>query len=239
VPQGSIEAYYRRHDDFRRYSMEDAKRVKELSRLYDLNKGYFGKRVLDLACGGGILGFIVERHGHDYVGVDLNRDMIGRARAYARRTGSRNRFLLADATRDRVQGTFETVAVLGNALCHFNTMDFGRLLKNVEPSADMGSHFIVDYRDVVDLLFRRKWKSKLVEKEKGKVTVSRTTGCDTERGDLVMTSQQEGGSSRVEFTHAVWAPFIIEPMMESSGWKLARRKRLPRWFGWLDVYEKL
>ena len=234
----NIEEYYRKHDDFRRYAMSNERRVKQLSRLYDSNRRYFGKRVLDIACGGGVLGFLVEKHDRSYVGVDVNRDMIGMARAHAEMAGSSNRFLLADATREVVGGSFDTVTLLGNALCHFDTKDFARLVGNVDPSVGRGAHFIIDYRDVVDLLYRRKWKSKLVERNKGMVTVSNTTNCDTKKGNLAGVSKWGDGTNRVEFTQAIWAPFIVELVMESRGWKLIKREEHSDWPGWLDIYRK-
>jgi 2-polyprenyl-3-methyl-5-hydroxy-6-metoxy-1,4-benzoquinol methylase len=63
----NIIAYYRKHDNFSRYLAANHARVRELSELYGSNKGYYGPRVLDLACGGGALGFIVERDGHSII----------------------------------------------------------------------------------------------------------------------------------------------------------------------------
>jgi len=48
-----ITAYYRKHDDFRRYTAASKERIADLSRLYRKTKRYFGRKVLDLACGGG------------------------------------------------------------------------------------------------------------------------------------------------------------------------------------------
>ncbi|QQG48898.1 MAG: class I SAM-dependent methyltransferase [archaeon] len=239
VARQDIEVYYRKHDDFGRYLMSNRRRVKELSELYRANRKYFGRKVLDLACGGGILGFIIEKDGHGYVGIDINGDMIESATAFAKKIRSRNRFILGDIISCGVEGSFDSVTLLGNAMCHFDTRDFVRLISRVDPVVGKGSHFITDYRDVAGLLFRRKWKPKLIEKDKGKSVVSRTRDYDSERGDLIVESEWEDGTNRVEFRHAIWAPFILEPIMASNGWELVNRRSLVKWSGWLDVYEKL
>lgn len=155
--QTNIVAYYRKHDSFSRYLAANQPRVRELSRLYASNKRYFGNRVLDLACGGGVLGFIVERDGHIYTGVDVNPDMISAARSYSRKVGSRNRFIIADITRIKIRGNFDTLCVLGNAMCHFSTAEFSGILDRTATSCRKGAHFIVDYRDMVRLMFDKQW----------------------------------------------------------------------------------
>lgn len=231
-----LEAYYRRSDDFRRYLMENEDRVRELRALYEANRAFFGHRVLDIGCGGGVLGFLLEPEGHAYVGVDANPDMVEAARAHALNVGSRNEFLLADAREVSLDGTFDTVTHLGNALCHFGTRDFLRVVKNLEGNVGPGTHFVVDYRDVVALLFRREWRKRMEEERGGKTIVSVTKGCDTKAGVIRKRAYERGGRNPVEFTHAIWSPFIMEPLMDALGWTLVQRSQEPSWEGWLDVY---
>jgi SAM-dependent methyltransferase len=217
----NVVAYYRKHDDFSRYLVTDKRRAKQHSRLYDSNKRYFGHRVLDIACGGGVLGFIIEGRGHSYTGTDVNPDMISSARNYAKRIGSRNRFIKADVTQTKIEQKFDTICILGNALCHFSTHDFSRILQNT--AAHRGAYFMVDYRDMVRLMFDKKWndKKRLVEKERGRIAT--TEGCDTRSGFVLVTSTDLHGSNEVGFAHAIWSPFIIEPIMNDHGWSLVKR----------------
>jgi SAM-dependent methyltransferase len=238
-----IIAYYRKHD--RKYLTTDKARIMEFSRLYALDKRYFGQKVLDIACGGGVLGFVLEQAGHNYTGVDVNPDMISLARAHARKLGSGNRFILADATRMRLEGTFDTVCLLGNAMCHFCTHDFARILQNTAPHVERGAHFIVDYRDLVDLMFKKQWNSnsRLVQKDQGRM--SATTGCDTKTGFVLVNTTDLHGKDQVKFAHAIWSPFIVEPIMNDHGWTLVKRRLSKRWstrhgwIGWLDIYRRV
>jgi len=236
--QTNIVAYYRKHDSFSRYLAANQPRVRELSRLYASNKRYFGNKVLDLACGGGVLGFIVERDGHTYTGVDVNPDMISAARSYSRKVGSRNRFITADITRIKIRGNFDTLCVLGNAMCHFSTAEFSGILDRTATSCRKGAHFIVDYRDMVRLMFDKEWNTgkSLLERDKGRI--STTNGCDAETGFVHVTTADLHGENRVGFDHAIWSPFIITPIMSQHRWALVKRRSSKRWTGWLDVYRK-
>ena len=234
-----IVAYYRKHDSLSKYLATNKARIRELSRLYALSKRYFGHKVLDIACGGGVLGFVLEQAGHNYTGVDANPDMISAARAYAEKLGSGNRFIIGDATRMKLEGTFDTVCVLGNAMCHFSTHDFPRILQKTAPHVERGAHFIIDYRDLVDLMFSKRWNSKtrLVQKEQGRI--STTSGCDTRTGFVLVNTSDLHGKDRVKFAHSIWSPFIIEPIMNNHGWTLVKRRLSKRWSGWLDIYRRV
>ena len=82
--------------------------------------------------------------------------MLSSARAYAREVGSRNRFIKGDVTKMKIEGNFDTICLLGNALCHFSTHDFSRILQNTDSHSERGAYFIVDYRDIVRLMFDKK-----------------------------------------------------------------------------------
>ena len=67
---------YRTGDDYRRYTWEDTNRRQTLTSFYRTFRRYFGRRVLDLGCGEGVLGRILEPTGRSYLGVDANPDWV-------------------------------------------------------------------------------------------------------------------------------------------------------------------
>jgi SAM-dependent methyltransferase len=231
--------YYRMHDDFRRYLVTDAHRVKELQALFSANKKYFGKRVLDLACGGGVLGFLLEPHGYGYVGVDINPDAIRSAKAHATKIKSRNRFVVGDVRTTSIEGSFDTVALLGNALIHLNAEELRDVLGNVRGNAAEDAYFLIHYRDVVSSLFHGgwKWKGRYVETRSGKEIVSVTKEIDTQAGEMTIESSS-AGRRKLEFTAAIWSPFILQGIMESNAWRLERRRSIHDSGIWLDVYRR-
>ncbi len=237
-PAVDVRSYYRRHDHFKRYSMDNEKRLKELSHLYSSNKRFFGRKVLDLACGAGILGFLTERDGRDYVGIDKNPDMIKEAKKAGNRKSKRTRFLLGDVRAVRIPGKFDTLTLLGNAVIHFDTLELLTILRNVSGNVHEGAHFIVEYRDVVSMLYSGEWNPRKAQEQHdtvfGKVIGSRSIGVDPLSGNIKIQSLVDGRENLV-FTHAIWSPFIIQPIMEAENYELVKRRENPRNV-WLDVY---
>ncbi len=230
----NIQEFYRKHESFDRYMMDNVKRVSEINRLYLSNKKYFGKRVLDLTCGGGILGFLLEPKRHIYTGLDINSDMIAGAKKYADKVKSKNKFIKLDILKKKINGDFDTVVCIGNSLGHFTTHEFLNILGNIPKSR----YFILDYRDVVTIFFNKEWRDKMIEKDRGKRIVSLTKKFDEIKGTIEKISYEEGKKDKTYFTHTVWSPFIIEPIMKSNGWDLIKRKRIKTWQGWLEVYKR-
>lgn len=230
-----IVSYYRTADRVERYLPGAVRRRRSLASIYRTERRYFGHRVLDLACGGGILGFLLEQEGHDYVGVDLNPDMIRAARSTARRLGSHCRFLRGDAASVTVPGPFDTVTLLGNALGHLRAEEYARLLSRLRICVRRGAHLIVDYRDTVAMFYRHLWQSPFVETHKGGTTTHRTRRVDFGTGEIHLRASRPG-SWTVKFTQKIWSPFIVAAITADHGWELVERRRVPSWRGWRDVY---
>jgi len=234
----NIKQYYRKSENFNRYLITDKERTKNMLQIYNSNKKFFGKNILDIARGSGILGFIIEKKEHNYLGVDINLDMISNAKKYAKETKSKNKFLLGNILKSKIPGKFDTITFIGNGLAHFTTHDFLEILDNLGKNAKKDSNFIIDYRDVVNLLFHKQWKDKMIKKNKGKTTISLTTGVNFEKGEIYKEDFEKNGKSGIKFSHSIWSPFIIEPLIKVFGWRLIKRKKILRWQGWLDVYKK-
>jgi len=234
-----VVSYYRKHDDFKRYSINNKKRVNELSKIYSENRRFFGKRVLDLACGGGVLASILRKHGHEYLGIDKNPDMIRKAEELIGSNQSEIKFLRADARIVELESYFDTVTLLGNAVIHFDTSELSLILKNVSRILKAGeSYFIVDYRDIVSMLYTGDWNPRetfnRTDMMTGKVIGSKCIGIDPISGNIKIQSLVDGRKNLI-FTHAMWSPFIIQPIMEARGFELVKRQKKSE--GWLDVYK--
>ncbi|MFH1229520.1 MAG: class I SAM-dependent methyltransferase [Candidatus Aenigmatarchaeota archaeon] len=232
----NIKQYYRVSDPFSRYSISNKDRVDKIKKLYNSNKKYFGKRVLDICCGGGVLGFIIEPKGHKYTGMDIDPDMINSAKRHVRKINSDNKIILGDATKKKLSGKFDTLTNIGNSLIHINLGSFLKIMKNFEKNIHRGTYFVIEYRDVVRLFYDRQWKNRMVEKSKGKVIISLTKGANMEVGEAYKEASERSGKNKVEFIHAIWSPFILENIMKLFGWKLVKRKSSNVLY--TDVYRK-
>lgn len=233
-----VQEYYRKHEDFHRYLIENEKRVEEIGELCEQIDAHIGERVLDIACGGGILGFLLEPEGHDYTGIDINPDAIEGAEKYAEETGSDNRFILGDAMEADLEGEYDTLFFIGNSPAHLTASEYIDMLDNLDGNVREGTTFITDYRDVVELLFEGEWMDELTQEVWGREVEIETTGCDTEEGKIYQEAEKEGEDERIESYETIWSPFIMEALMKARDWELVERGKAEEWQGWLDVYEK-
>lgn len=221
------EEYYQHVDYLEKYCLggkESKGRSGWFQVLYKHYREFFGSRILDLACGGGILGAVIGED-HEYVGVDINKDMIRKARETVGKAPSR-RFIRGDITKqetfEKIQGTFDTFTFLGNSFCHFTTGHFLKVLKNIDSLVQEGAYFIFEFRDVVKMLYEDKWKEKLTVERPSETVPVETTSCDTEQGAI---HQRTKGEREIKFIHGIWSPFILETLMNCLKWAIIKRKR--------------
>lgn len=124
---------------------------------------------------------------HCYVGIDANEEMIKKARETISNTNAK--FLVGNITKKKslkkLEPTFDTLTFLGNSFCHFSTNQFLNLIKGVETVVHKGTYFLLEYRDVVKMLYNNEWKEKLTIKRGKKEVRIRTTNCDTAKGSLL------------------------------------------------------
>lgn len=234
---------YRTGDDYRRYTWENPDRQSALSSFVKVYSRYIGRSVLDLGCGGGVLGAVLAPTGRSYVGVDANPDMLRAARRLAKQEGSGLRFVKADITRSEIPGRFDTVTLIGNALAHFNVGDMDRLLRARRGNVHAGSTFLVDYRDLIAMFWQGTWpRVKDQTHLKAKIQ-SRARLVDLEKGSLDLRARPSTRKWVLDWSHAIWSPFILEMLMRHHGWLLARRspprpklgaRKIPEYH--IDVY---
>jgi SAM-dependent methyltransferase len=173
--------------------------------------------VLDLGCGGGVLGSLLAPTGRDYLGVDANPDMLREAR----KTGLR--FVQADVTRDKIPGRFDTITLLGNAIAHFPFDELDRLLKARRSNVRPGATFIVDYRDLIAMFWQDTWsRVKVTTHVRGTIT-HRARLVDLDRGTLDLRARPSTRNWVLDWSHAIWSPFILQALMRHHGWLLVRR----------------
>jgi SAM-dependent methyltransferase len=214
---------YRTADDYRRYTLDSPDRRRAMESFYATYRRHIGRRVLDLCCGGGVLGLTLEEHGRECVGVDANPDMIRAARHAAKTAGSTQRLVLGDVTRARIAGSFDTVTLLGNSLAHFTVAGFDEVLRRRRANVHVGSTFLVDYRDLIGMFWDGTWsriKTQAVTREK---IVHRATLLDLEQGRLEMRARPSSRRWTLDWSHAIWSPFILEAVMRGHGWTLVNR----------------
>ncbi len=230
--KGIIEIY-RNIDDYQRYLVSNKKRVQELKKLAMKNTKFFGKKVLDIGAGGGILGVILKGKVDRYLGIDVNPDVVNASKDYLEKLGLE--LILGDARKIKLKEEFDTVVIVGNVLGHLTTKDFIQIMKNVSSLTSAGTHLIVDYRDWIKMYFTGKWEEIHVSEKGIRVTMS----IDSKSGEVKMMNVKFESGKIINLMHTLWSPFILEAIMNLFGWELVKREEEPEWGGgWFEVYER-
>ena len=119
-------------------------------------------RVLDLACGGGLIANTIATLGHTVLGLDLRDDEIGLARAFTADVGSSARFDTADllddptweARAEAALGGKPDMIVLAYALHHFPRVE--EFVARTSRWVDAGTQLLVNEENPESGIFRLK-----------------------------------------------------------------------------------
>jgi len=101
---------------------------KRLERMKELLKDVlprFRGRALDVGCGMGVSTFALEELGFEVTGVDVQEELVEKAREIAGELGYSAEFRVMDTRNlDFPDESFDLVAFLGNPLPHMSVYDF-------------------------------------------------------------------------------------------------------------------
>ena len=113
--------------------------------------------LMDIGCATGSLALALSEIGHDVVGIDLDRDMVERAREKAKAVGVETEFQVKDMSElgtDFMPSSFDAVFCLGNTLVHLENpakMEaFFRAVLTVLKDGGLFALQIVNYQRVLD-----------------------------------------------------------------------------------------
>lgn len=232
----TLQVLYRSEDSYASYSAENPRALRRLRQLIREERGSFGRRLIDLCCGGGALARAYAGPGRTYLGVDANPDMIRQARLSARKLGIPATFRLSDIRRVKLHGRYDTITLLGNALPHLASRDLLSAVRNLEGHVAKDARLIIDYRDTVQQFFDGQGHGSFTQRRDGHRWVSTTQGVDLRAGVIRVEIRRDGRRNFASHGQAIWSPFILEPLLLTQGWTLVRRKPDRRWHGWRDTY---
>ena len=104
-------------------------------------KGFSPKNAMDLGCGTGVLGRILQGEGIEAAGMDFSSGMI----AIARQDSPEIPYEVADMITYRPEKQFDLVTCTGDALNHIPALaDIWRIFENVYAYTSSGGYFIFD-----------------------------------------------------------------------------------------------
>ena len=199
-------------------------------------KSLLGKKALELACGGGILSFVLDELGLDVIGVDIQRSMIEKALEFGKRIGSRARFIQGDIKFVDLGEKFDSIFFVGNSIIHFSIDDFEEVLKNVKKHLNPHGVFLIEYSDFIWEIFNRNIKSVPVSIKMDQYKLS----YDPEKGCvciLIITKKvREDLYEAEKHCYYLWSPWILEEIMTKNGFKKIERHFLKN-NTYIDIYQ--
>ena len=184
-------------------SKEYQKRIEEL-KPYLLGFMKRKGKVLDLACGVGGFSFLLEDHGFEVIGVDIDEEMIKKATEYAKEKSSKVKFIMGDARNLPFEDeTFDYVLFLGNTTVHFLPKDLSEVFKEVKRVLKKDGLFLINFVDMRELLPRIRMRTVVGEE----YWISKVT-IDEEEKTALIEYKSERDSFRVRFV--IWGKTAVE-----------------------------
>jgi SAM-dependent methyltransferase len=215
---------------------EGRERIKLFGKIYEENKEFFGSKILDLACGGGIFSNFLAEKGHRVVGIDILEDMLKIARKFAPKT-NKPKFIRADLLKFEFKEKFDTAIFLGNSITHFSPKNFAKLVANVKEKI---KYFVISYRDSVSWGFTNTLKLIIIEEKEKFDVVDLYKGYEEEEGKIVKYRIIFPLNKKVVADYYLYNPATVEGIMFASGFKLVKRvKTESEMEKYFDFYENL
>jgi len=235
-----LEKEYKLVEGFENYDIrfEDAKkRLKKFEEFYNNNKDFFGKRILDLACGGGLFSNFLAEKGHIVTGVDLLDSML----EIAKRNSPKDnppKYIKANLLEFIPEEEFDTTIFLGNSIAHFSPKDFAKILLNIR---DKTKYFIITYRDSISWGFEGGLKQIIIEEGKDYDVIDLYKGYNGEKDSIIKYRIIYPKNDKIIIDYHLYNPGIVEGIMFAAEFKLVKRER----YGskgsaeeYIDIYEK-
>ncbi|MCA6213398.1 class I SAM-dependent methyltransferase [Thermococcus bergensis] len=161
-------------------------------------------KVLDLACGVGGFSFLLEEYGFEVVGIDIDDEMIKKAREYAKEKNSKVEFIVGDARKLPFEDeTFDYILLLGNTILHFSPRELSEVFKEVKRVLKKDGLLLINFIDMRELLSRVQMGTVVGEE----YWIS-SVMIDDEEKSAVIEYKSEKNSFRIKLT--VWGKTAVE-----------------------------
>lgn len=161
-------------------------------------------KVLDLACGVGGFSFLLEEYGFEVVGIDIDDEMIKKAREYAKEKNSKVEFIVGDARKLPFEDeTFDYILLLGNTILHFSPRELSEVFKEVKRVLKKDGLLLINFIDMRELLSRVQMGTVVGEE----YWIS-SVMIDDEEKSAVIEYKSEKNSFRIKFT--IWGKTAVE-----------------------------
>lgn len=173
-------------------------------------------KALDIGCGMGISTFALENLGFEVIGIDVQEELVEKAKEIAKELGYKAEFRVMDAKKpDFPDGSFDLVALLGNPLPHLSVYDFDKIVQEAFRVLKPNGALFLEYADWVRLLHQG-YRDALVEDP----FISFHVSINTVKGqaERLFINLEKGYFFKVRVN--VWAPWIVEFILRKVGFEV-------------------
>ncbi|RKX48878.1 MAG: class I SAM-dependent methyltransferase, partial [Thermotogae bacterium] len=154
--------------------------------------------------GVGGFSFLLEDHGFEVMGLDIDEEMIKKATEYAEEKNSKVKFIVGDARELPFEDeTFDYVLFLGYTTVHFLPKDLSEVFKEVKRVLKKDGLFLMNFVDMRGLLPRIRMGTIVGEE----YWISKVT-IDEEEKTALIEYKSERDSFRVRFV--IWGKTAVE-----------------------------
>jgi ubiquinone/menaquinone biosynthesis C-methylase UbiE len=180
-----------------------------------------GSRVLDLCCGAGAYLFPLEKAGYTMTGLDIQERMLGAARKHASKIGSMARLVKGDATRLKFkEGAFDAIVFMGSATTHFSMGQMEKIMAGAHRALRPRGVMVTEANDHVAMFFSGMYQRTLYEPAENKDIISIHARYDSDKGTFNRLFLNLENNRRFKGSFQIWAPWILNHMMEKAGFRL-------------------
>jgi len=236
-----MERFYRKIDDIRLYSINSPIfrfRLEEFIQILRRYQGLFGKKALDVGCGGGISTFALEKLGLNVLGIDIQEDMIKYAKEAAKILNSKAKFMIVDAKKFEAEEKFDSIFLLGNVIAHIDIKDFKEIIQRLKNYLQRNGVLVLHYFDVISEIWNQEFFVKSPQMAGKDVLFT----YDSHEGSINITiiekKLRDDLYEAERFKLYIWTPWILDYILENLGFTNIVRDYLPR-NAYLDIYRKL
>jgi len=212
--------------------------LNEFIELLSKHRVLFGKRALDIGCGGGISTFALEKLGLNVVGLDSQEEMIKMANKAAREINSKAIFIHGNLEDMPEETLFDSIFMLGNVLAHISVFELNEMLIKLKGLLRKSGVLVIHYADTIGDILNKEFF--VVNHGASRSDIEFTY--DIENGAINITviekKIREDLYEAERFKIFIWAPWILEIILNNEGFHLMHREYLPRNMV-LDIYKKL
>lgn len=226
-----LEKYYVSLEDMSSYIENTdigAMRQKEFAEFYEKHKNTFGKKVLDLCCGGGIVANYLARQGHEVTAVDYLEILLEKGRKNAPSEENPN-YVCADVSTYEISENYDTVIIWGNSIAHFSPVQLVEIFKKLREKT---KYLVLEYSDFISFGFTDNLRKLLVDKtESGKLVLDIYSDYDGENSRMIKYCFVPEDSELFEFYVYLHNPGHISGLLTALDYSLKERIPTRRFFG--------